>query len=121
MKLATVDEAVAGIDDGATVLVGGFGQAGMPFDLVDGLIRQGAKDLTIVMNSSAIVEISGRNALTRLTVKSLVSIRRDTACSGSSMRGNSFGMTPPWCSALVCCVGTFALTLGSVIATLTSS
>jgi len=50
--LETVDEAVAGIEDGSTVLVGGFGFAGMPFDLIDGLIRQGAKDLTIVSNNA---------------------------------------------------------------------
>ncbi|WP_030518964.1 3-oxoacid CoA-transferase subunit A [Nocardia sp. NRRL WC-3656] len=48
----TVDEAVAGIEDGATILVGGFGLAGMPFDLIDGVIRQGATDLTIVSNNA---------------------------------------------------------------------
>ncbi|KAB2388506.1 MULTISPECIES: 3-oxoacid CoA-transferase subunit A [Actinomadura] len=48
----SVDEAVRGIADGSTVLVGGFGFAGMPFDLIDGLIRQGAKDLTIVSNNA---------------------------------------------------------------------
>jgi 3-oxoadipate CoA-transferase alpha subunit len=50
--LESVDEAVAGIEDGSTVLVGGFGLAGMPFDLIDALIRQGAKDLTIVSNNA---------------------------------------------------------------------
>ncbi|MFL6055116.1 MAG: 3-oxoacid CoA-transferase subunit A [Actinoallomurus sp.] len=50
--LESVDEAVRGIEDGSTVLVGGFGMAGMPFDLIDGLIRQGAKDLTIVSNNA---------------------------------------------------------------------
>ncbi|MBD2897105.1 3-oxoadipate CoA-transferase subunit A [Actinomadura sp. RB99] len=50
--LESIDEAVRGIEDGSTVLVGGFGFAGMPFDLVDGLIRQGAKDLTIVSNNA---------------------------------------------------------------------
>src|SRR3954451_6011996 len=49
---ASTDEAVAGIADGDTVLVGGFGLAGMPFDLIDALIRQGAKDLTIVSNNA---------------------------------------------------------------------
>lgn len=44
--------AVAGIDDGATVLVGGFGMAGMPMNLIDALIDQGAKDLTIVSNNA---------------------------------------------------------------------
>ncbi|GAA2485243.1 3-oxoacid CoA-transferase subunit A [Terrabacter carboxydivorans] len=50
--LATTDEAVAGIADGSTILVGGFGLAGMPFDLIDALIRQGAGDLTIVANNA---------------------------------------------------------------------
>ncbi|MGA5877337.1 3-oxoacid CoA-transferase subunit A [Streptomyces cellulosae] len=49
---ATTDEAVAGVEDGSTVLVGGFGLAGMPFDLVDALIRQGAGDLTVVSNNA---------------------------------------------------------------------
>ncbi|WP_031086865.1 3-oxoacid CoA-transferase subunit A [Streptomyces sp. NRRL WC-3549] len=49
---ATTDEAVAGVEDGSTVLVGGFGLAGMPFDLIDALIRQGAGDLTIVSNNA---------------------------------------------------------------------
>jgi 3-oxoadipate CoA-transferase, alpha subunit len=48
----SADVAVAGIEDGSTVLVGGFGLAGMPFDLIDALIRQGAKDLTIVSNNA---------------------------------------------------------------------
>ncbi|NNG37719.1 3-oxoacid CoA-transferase subunit A [Flexivirga sp. ID2601S] len=52
-----VDEAVAGIEDGSTVLVGGFGLAGMPFDLIDGLIRQGATDLTIVSNNAGNGEV----------------------------------------------------------------
>ncbi|CAM3945200.1 3-oxoacid CoA-transferase subunit A [Tsukamurella ocularis] len=50
--LETADEAVAGIEDGSTVLVGGFGLAGMPFDLIDALVRQGARDLTIVSNNA---------------------------------------------------------------------
>ncbi|MFF5607461.1 3-oxoacid CoA-transferase subunit A [Streptomyces cellulosae] len=49
---ATTDEAVADVEDGATVLVGGFGLAGMPFDLIDALIRQGAGDLTVVSNNA---------------------------------------------------------------------
>ena len=45
-------EAVAGINDGATVLVGGFGMAGMPTHLIDALIAHGAADLTIVSNNA---------------------------------------------------------------------
>lgn len=51
------DEAVAGIEDGSTVLVGGFGLAGMPFDLIDALIRQGASDLTVVANNAGNGEV----------------------------------------------------------------
>jgi len=50
--LDSTDEAVAGIADGSTLLVGGFGPAGMPFDLIDALIRQGAGDLTVVSNNA---------------------------------------------------------------------
>jgi 3-oxoadipate CoA-transferase, alpha subunit len=53
----TTDEAVDGIEDGATVLVGGFGFAGMPFELIDALIRQGAKDLTIVSNNAGNADV----------------------------------------------------------------
>lgn len=45
-------EAVAGIADGSTVLVGGFGMAGMPVTLVDALIDSGARDLTVVSNNA---------------------------------------------------------------------
>ncbi|MFM7632807.1 MAG: 3-oxoacid CoA-transferase subunit A, partial [Betaproteobacteria bacterium] len=44
--------AVAGIHDGATVMIGGFGNAGMPKALIDALIVQGATDLTIVNNNA---------------------------------------------------------------------
>ncbi|MGW2686593.1 3-oxoacid CoA-transferase subunit A [Streptomyces sp. NPDC001414] len=49
---AGTDEAVAGVQDGATVLVGGFGMAGMPVALIDALIRQGATGLTVVSNNA---------------------------------------------------------------------
>ena len=45
-------EALADVKDGATVLIGGFGTAGMPFVLIDALIAQGAKELTIVANNA---------------------------------------------------------------------
>jgi 3-oxoadipate CoA-transferase, alpha subunit len=46
------EAAVADIKDRSTVLVGGFGTAGMPYSLVDALIAQGARDLTIVSNNA---------------------------------------------------------------------
>src|SRR5512143_3523178 len=48
----TVEEAVADVRDGATVMIGGFGAAGMPAELIDALIAQGARDLTIVNNNA---------------------------------------------------------------------
>jgi 3-oxoadipate CoA-transferase alpha subunit len=47
-------EAMAGIRDGAVVLVGGFGSIGQPNALIDGLIEQGARDLTVVANNSGV-------------------------------------------------------------------
>jgi 3-oxoadipate CoA-transferase alpha subunit len=46
------DAAVRGIADGATVLIGGFGRAGLPFALIDALRRSGAKDLVVVNNNA---------------------------------------------------------------------
>jgi 3-oxoadipate CoA-transferase alpha subunit len=48
----SADEAVAGIADGATVLIGGFGAAGQPVGLIDALRRQGASGLTVVNNNA---------------------------------------------------------------------
>ena len=50
--VASVAEAVAGIHDGATIMISGFGAAGMPAALIDALIAQGARDLTIVNNNA---------------------------------------------------------------------
>jgi 3-oxoadipate CoA-transferase alpha subunit len=49
---ASAAAALADVKDGATVMIGGFGTAGMPFVLIDALIAQGAKDLTIVANNA---------------------------------------------------------------------
>jgi len=48
----SVEAAVADIRDGATIMLSGFGGAGMPSELIDALIAQGAKDLTIVNNNA---------------------------------------------------------------------
>jgi 3-oxoadipate CoA-transferase alpha subunit len=56
-RVATMAEAMAGIPDGATVLVGGFGAVGQPNALIDGLAEQGAKDLTIVANNAGVGKV----------------------------------------------------------------
>jgi 3-oxoadipate CoA-transferase, alpha subunit len=48
----TLEAAVADVHDGATVMIGGFGNAGMPSALIDALIAQGARELTIVNNNA---------------------------------------------------------------------
>ncbi len=47
-----VAQALKGVVDGATVMIGGFGTAGIPNELIDGLIEQGARDLTVVNNNA---------------------------------------------------------------------
>jgi len=51
-SIASVKDAVADIFDGATVLIGGFGEAGSPIELIHTLIDQGAKNLTVVNNNT---------------------------------------------------------------------
>jgi 3-oxoadipate CoA-transferase alpha subunit len=49
---ASVAQALEGIQDGATVLIGGFGTAGIPMELIDGLCELPVKDLTVVNNNA---------------------------------------------------------------------
>lgn len=49
---SSVAEALQDIHDGATIMIGGFGTAGIPNELIDGLIAQGARDLTVVNNNA---------------------------------------------------------------------
>lgn len=48
----SVAQALSEVKDGATVLIGGFGTAGIPIELIDGLIEHGARDLTVVNNNA---------------------------------------------------------------------
>ena len=48
----TAAEAVAGIPDGATVMIGGFGPAGQPVELIDALVGSGATSLTVINNNA---------------------------------------------------------------------
>jgi 3-oxoadipate CoA-transferase alpha subunit len=49
---ASIFDAIKQIPDGATVMIGGFGTAGQPAELIDALIEHGAKDLTVVNNNA---------------------------------------------------------------------
>jgi len=61
-RVRTMAEALAGVADGSTVLIGGFGSVGQPDALIEGLIEQGATDLVCVANNAG----SGRVGLARL-------------------------------------------------------
>ena len=67
--VADADQAVAGIANGSTVLIGGFGPAGQPVELIDALIRSGVKDLTVVNNNAG----NGRVGLAALLASGQVS------------------------------------------------
>jgi 3-oxoadipate CoA-transferase alpha subunit len=54
---ASVADALADVRDGATVMIGGFGTAGIPDELIAGLIAQGAKDLTVVNNNAGNADV----------------------------------------------------------------
>jgi len=51
-RIASAHEAVADISDGAAVMIGGFGEAGSPIELIHALIDRGAKDLTVISNNT---------------------------------------------------------------------
>jgi len=72
--VADADQAVAGIADGSTVLIGGFGTAGQPVELIDALIRCGVQDLTVVNNNAG----NGRVGLAALLANGQV---RKVICS----------------------------------------
>ncbi|MGK8935729.1 3-oxoacid CoA-transferase subunit A [Pluralibacter gergoviae] len=56
-SVQTLEQAVAGIPDGATIMIGGFGPGGQPTYLIDALIAQGARDLTIINNNAGNGEV----------------------------------------------------------------
>lgn len=51
-QVADLAAALDGIKDGSTVLLGGFGAVGQPDELIDALLEQGARDLTVVANNA---------------------------------------------------------------------
>jgi 3-oxoadipate CoA-transferase alpha subunit len=64
--------AVAGIHDGATIMIGGFGAAGMPLELIDALIDQGARELTIVNNNAGNADIGVAALLKTKRVRKII-------------------------------------------------
>jgi 3-oxoadipate CoA-transferase, alpha subunit len=65
-------EAMAGVRDGSVVLIGGFGSIGQPNALIDGLIEQGAKGLTVVANNSGVGHVGLAKLLEAGRVRKIV-------------------------------------------------
>lgn len=67
-----IAEAVAEIFDGATVMIGGFGEAGSPIELIHALIDQGAKDLTVVSNNTGSGQVGLAALIANRQVKKMI-------------------------------------------------
>ena len=80
-RVADMAAAVAGVADGSTVLIGGFGEAGVPKELVAALLAQGAGELTIVNNNAGV----GREGIAALLAAGRV---RKVICSYPRSRGS---------------------------------
>jgi 3-oxoadipate CoA-transferase alpha subunit len=68
----TPNEAVADIFDGATIMIGGFGEAGSPIELIHALIDQGAKNLTIISNNAGSGHVGLAALLEHKRVKKII-------------------------------------------------
>lgn len=69
---SSVEEAIQKIFDGATIMIGGFGPAGQPAELIDALIQHGAKNLTIINNNAGNGEIGLAALLKAKRVKKII-------------------------------------------------
>jgi 3-oxoacid CoA-transferase len=71
-RVANADAAIAGVPDGATILLGGFGLCGIPENLIAALVRKGAKDLTLVSNNAGVEDFGIGLLLQTKQVKKMV-------------------------------------------------
>jgi 3-oxoadipate CoA-transferase alpha subunit len=70
--LPSVEAALQDVPDGATVMIGGFGTAGLPNELIDALISQGARELTIVNNNAGNGDVGLAALLARKRVRKII-------------------------------------------------
>ena len=70
--VASAADAVKDVPDGATVMIGGFGTAGQPTALIDALLAQGARDLTVINNNAGNGEVGLAALLKARRVKRIV-------------------------------------------------
>jgi len=70
--VVTAAEAVADIFDGAKIMIGGFGEAGSPIELIHALIDQGAKNLTVISNNTGNGHVGLAALIENLQVKKMI-------------------------------------------------
>lgn len=68
----SLEQAVSDVPDGASIMIGGFGDAGVPFRMIDVLIAQGAKDLTLISNNAGTGDSGIAALIKRGRVKKMV-------------------------------------------------
>ncbi len=71
-QVISLSEAVSEIYDGATVMIGGFGEAGSPIELIHALIDHGAKDLTVVSNNTGSGQVGLAALIANRQVKKMI-------------------------------------------------
>src|SRR6201997_5891552 len=68
-----VDEAIADVKDGMTLMVGGFGLCGIPENCISALVRKGVKDLTVISNNAGVDDFGLGLLLQTRQIKKMVS------------------------------------------------
>ena len=71
-KLVSVEEAINHIEDGMTIMVGGFLGCGTPHKLVDALVKKGVKDLTLICNDTAYEDFGVGKLVVNKQIKKLI-------------------------------------------------
>ena len=71
-RVASADAAVAPIQDGATILMGGFGICGIPENLIGALLRKGTRDITVVSNGVGLDDFGIGLLLAQKQIKKVV-------------------------------------------------
>ncbi len=71
-KSISIDEAISHIEDGMTIMVGGFLGCGSPHRLIDALVEKGVKDLTLICNDSGFVDIGVGKLVVNKQIKKLI-------------------------------------------------
>lgn len=71
-KIISIEEAVNHIEDGMTIMIGGFLGCGSPHRIIDALVEKGVKDLTLICNDSGFVDVGAGKLVVNKQIKKLI-------------------------------------------------